>query len=138
MKPKFFHYFEFLRNCTVKEVAEILDDPDIFDNFETIVHTIDKIRGLCGFPIFINSSYRNAEHNRKVGGVLSSQHLTASACDFTFNDFDSNLDRVLKVISEFYKSSIGQVIIYKNFVHIGLAHDNKTDITRSFRIIYKK
>ena len=37
-------------------------------------------------PIIVNSGFRNAEVNRKVGGVKNSQHLTGQAADIRTQD----------------------------------------------------
>ena len=41
-----------------------------------LVETLQKIRDHFGKPITINSGYRCKMHNKNVGGVSNSQHLT--------------------------------------------------------------
>lgn len=40
------------------------------------------VRDFFDAPLHIKSGYRTAEHNKAVGGVDKSFHLTASAIDF--------------------------------------------------------
>ena len=48
---------------------------------------LEPARMIVG-PIIINSGYRNAEVNRKVGGVKNSQHLLGQAADIRPKDPD--------------------------------------------------
>jgi uncharacterized protein YcbK (DUF882 family) len=80
---------------------------------------LDKIREAYDKPIYINSGYRTPEHNKRVGGVANSQHLTGEACDFTGRDFK----RLLRIIDELDDNGIinyDQMIIYRKrrFIHI--------------------
>ena len=67
-------------NFTVSEFAcqdgsdKVLIDTDL-------VAILQKIRDRFGKPIIINSAYRSAAHNRKVGGVSNSQHVKGTAAD---------------------------------------------------------
>lgn len=42
---------------------------------------LDFLRGLCGFPLIINSACRCDKHNRAVGGGNYSGHLEGVAAD---------------------------------------------------------
>lgn len=44
-------------------------------------HLLDPIRESIGRPILINSGYRSPEHNRRVGGSPTSDHLRGLAAD---------------------------------------------------------
>lgn len=39
------------------------------------LHKLDKARDIAGVPFVINSAYRTAEHNQKVGGRVGSSHV---------------------------------------------------------------
>ena len=48
---------------------------------EALVNYLQKIRDHFGKPVKINSGYRCATHNKKVGGATSSRHATGQAAD---------------------------------------------------------
>jgi len=47
---------------------------------------LDKLREEIGFPIKINSSYRNKEYNASIGGVKNSKHIESIAVDIACLD----------------------------------------------------
>ena len=47
---------------------------------------LEPARKAIGCPIIINSGFRNAEVNRRVGGVKNSQHLQGQAADIRPKD----------------------------------------------------
>ena len=53
---------------------------------EGLVVLLQCIREHFGKPVTITSGYRTAEHNAKVGGAKSSQHLLGRAADIQVAD----------------------------------------------------
>jgi len=52
------------------------------ENAIKLAEVLEKVREALGdVPVIVNSWYRCPEHNRAVGGVPTSAHLTASAAD---------------------------------------------------------
>ena len=47
---------------------------------------LEPAREAIGCPIIINSGFRNADVNRRVGGVKNSQHLLGQAADIRPKD----------------------------------------------------
>ena len=47
---------------------------------------LESARQAIGCPIIINSGFRNADVNRRVGGVKNSQHLQGQAADIRPKD----------------------------------------------------
>ena len=47
---------------------------------------LEPAREAIGCPIIINSGFRNADVNRRVGGVRNSQHLLGQAADIRPKD----------------------------------------------------
>ena len=47
---------------------------------------LEPAREAIGCPIIINSGFRNADVNRRVGGVKNSQHLQGQAADIRPKD----------------------------------------------------
>lgn len=46
-----------------------------------LVETLEQIRARFGAPVVVTSGRRCESHNRKCGGVTSSQHLVGTAAD---------------------------------------------------------
>lgn len=46
-----------------------------------LLSKLEELRAYGGYTITINSGYRSASHNKKVGGATSSQHLKGTAAD---------------------------------------------------------
>ena len=79
---------------------------------------LEIIRAHLGAPIIINSGYRTKMYNKRVGGAVASQHLTASASDIVVMGFSPHF--VFTTIRSLMRSGHiagGCVILYKNFVH---------------------
>ena len=52
---------------------------------EQLINYLQKIRTHFGKPVHINSGYRCATHNEKVGGAKASKHATGQAADIKIN-----------------------------------------------------
>ena len=78
-----------------------------------LVNSLQKIRDKYNKPVIINSAYRCASHNKKVGGATLSKHVFGMAADI----------RIKGVAPEdiaAYAESIGikGIGLYPTFVHI--------------------
>lgn len=51
-------------------------DPRLLDNLSVLRRMLDR-------PVTINSAYRSAYHNARVGGAVFSQHLKGTAADLS-------------------------------------------------------
>lgn len=51
-------------------------------NLKVAAAGMEKVRAALGKPILVNSAYRSAAVNRKVGGVPTSAHCQGYAVDF--------------------------------------------------------
>lgn len=95
-----------------KELASKGDGSLIF-SVKTLI-LINKLRKMYGKPLIINSAFRDAEHNTKVGGSPNSQHKFGTAVDIRIANHDEG-----RAIEEIAKSldfkGIGR---YKTFIHI--------------------
>lgn len=49
-----------------------------------LISTLERIRSRTGKPLVIVSGYRCPTHNKRVGGAVTSQHLTGLAADIPF------------------------------------------------------
>lgn len=51
------------------------------ENLKVLAEQLEILREHFGAPIKINSGYRSAKHNAKIGGEENSQHLLGKAAD---------------------------------------------------------
>ena len=56
---------------------------EVYLNIVKLVGQLQFLRNYTGRAITVNSAYRSPEHNSKIGGALSSQHLLGKAADIT-------------------------------------------------------
>ena len=84
------------------------------ENIEALVEAVlDPARERLGKAIRVNSGYRCAKHNLKVGGVAGSQHMKGEAADVVPGD---SLERLVRIIKE--QGVFDQMIVYPTFVHV--------------------
>ena len=74
---------------------------------------LDPARERLGKAIRVNSGYRCAKHNLKVGGAVGSQHMKGEAADVVTGD---SLERLVRIIKEL--GVFDQLIVYPSFVHV--------------------
>ena len=102
-------------NFKIKEFRCKDGSDEIFTDVDFVKKKLQKIREWAGAPIIINSAYRTATYNEKVGGASKSYHVKGQAYDIVVKG--KTLDAVCK-----YAESIGVlgIIQYPNkgFVHI--------------------
>ena len=73
---KNFKIQEFVCHCGCEMPAEARQNIEAL-----VVEVLDPLREAYGKPIYVNSGYRCEARNRKVGGVLRSQHMLGQAAD---------------------------------------------------------
>jgi len=56
--------------------------PEVVANLLRLAKMLEKVRVLLRKPILINSGYRSAELNARIGGSAKSAHLDGRAADF--------------------------------------------------------
>ena len=66
-----------------------------------LVKVLDKIRNHFGQPLIITSGCRCAKHNKEVGGVTDSRHISGKAADFYVKNVSK--DKVLAYCKELVK-----------------------------------
>ena len=118
-----FHIRELFTTCSDEEILTCVKTFRI-DNLLCLLAVIDDIRSYLGVPITITSAFRSLEHNKKVGGVSSSQHMLGEAIDFVVDKtipFNSAVEIIKSYLSKSaFASRLGQIIIYPNFIHMAL------------------
>lgn len=93
--------------------------PDVYlENVQKLAEQLEIIRAEVEEPIYITSGFRTKRHNTHVGGVINSQHLTASASDIHCKGISPfYLFQRIKYLMRNNRIQKGAVILYKNFVH---------------------
>ena len=91
----------------------------VFDKMDTaFLVKLDTLRGRCGFPFILNSTYRSPEYNTSIGGAPNSKHMEGIAADI---QCIGSKERAILVKNAL---DLGLTVgVYKNFVHV----DNRDD-----------
>lgn len=113
---KNFSWAEFTASDTAKKygILNQITDCDVRDNIITLVENVlQPLRDAYGKPITINSGYRCAELNKKVGGVATSQHTKGQAADCGCDDPLALARLVIELGLPF-----DQMGLYPTFVHL--------------------
>ena len=121
----FFKLNEFFPHCSPKEINDVAGSPQMSANLYRLWGLLYLLRMALKAPIVINSGYRDKEHNRRVGGVATSQHLKMEAVDVTCHTSELTEKLAMMIAFDLESNSVGQVIYYKNrnFIHIALPCD---------------
>lgn len=99
-------------NFTVREFRSKCGSDQVLVD-EALVILLQKIRDHFGKAITINSAYRTAAHNKKVGGSTKSQHLLGTAADIAVSG-------VTPLAVAQYAESLGAggIGLYGSFTHV--------------------
>ena len=76
---------------------------------------LELVRIHYGKPVTINSSFRCHEHNEKVGGAPTSQHMLGTAADIKVKGI--NARKVTLFLRDTFPESYG-IGDYKAFTHV--------------------
>lgn len=89
---KYFTVGELCESSTAKAkgIKNIPDGMEVGRLKSLIEKILDPLREAYGKPIYINSGFRNAELNKEVGGVPSSQHQKGEAADINAGSKEEN------------------------------------------------
>ena len=105
-------------NFKVREYA-CKDGSDLVLVDEELAKLLQEIRNRLG-PVHINSGFRTASWNDKVGGKPYSYHLAGMAADIWVKDVSPK--KVAQTASAILDTH-GGVILYTNFVHVDVRKD---------------
>lgn len=91
---------------------------DVFKNIKLLAEQLQEIRDVVCVPIKVTSAYRSPEHNKKVGGVSNSQHLSGKAADIQVKGYNpKKVYNLIDNIIEFGNIKEGGLGLYNTFVH---------------------
>lgn len=114
MEKNYFSLREIYKNCTPAEIRAAQRNKEVRKNISYLRSLLNHLRDYVNEPIFVTSWYRSAKHNKKVGGVRNSHHLTGGAADITC----FHLDFLYKTC--LIMPQITQIIRYETFIHISI------------------
>ncbi len=102
------------KNFSVGEFA-CHDGSDLILIDTELVKLLQRIRDHFGAAVSINSAYRNAVYNKKIGGVANSQHTKGTAADITVKGIEP---RQIAEYAEFLMPQSGGIGLYSGFTHV--------------------
>lgn len=82
---------------------------------DDLVKLLQKIRDYFGKPVTLNSAYRNATYNAKIGGASKSQHVNGNAADIVVKGIKP--EDVAKY-AEYIMPKTGGIGLYPTFTHV--------------------
>lgn len=83
-----------------------------------LIKGLQALRDLCDRSITVTSGCRCPAHNKRVGGVSNSQHLTGKAADIVISGLPPRkMAELAEKVPQFLK---GAIITYvkKGFIHV--------------------
>lgn len=92
----------------------------LWSNMYALAECLEAIRAeIGGLPILVNSAYRSAQRNDKVGGSSSSSHLTCEAADIYVGGMTpaALADAAERAL---WFSGWDQLILYRSHLHVGI------------------
>lgn len=96
------------------------DGSDVVLVHPALVELLEEIRSKTGSPIHINSAYRTASYNARIGGATHSRHVLGMAADIVARNV--SLARLREVVNELNPGGIGT---YSSFVHVDVWGENR-------------
>lgn len=102
----------------VKSGRVYLKDSGKDNMSDTLLNKLDKIRGLFGYPIIINSGYRTPEYNDTLANsVKNSAHIDGLAVDIDLSRY-TTAQRVKLV--ELLRQEFIRIGVARNFYHVDI------------------
>lgn len=104
--------------ASAKGIDNVPDTAQIVNLQRLCVKLLQPLRTIYNEPFLINSGFRNAELNKAVGGVPTSQHLRGQAADVRVRE-------PRRLLAELLKSGLDfdQAILYPTFLHLSYHAD---------------
>lgn len=91
---------------------------EVYENVIKLAGNLQSLRDYLGRPIKINSAYRCPKHNKKIGGVETSQHILGKAADITIQSLKPiEVYAIIEDLIDFGVMLQGGLGLYDTFVH---------------------
>lgn len=95
----------------------------------TFAQILEKTRVEVGLRFYVNSWYRSAKLNKKLGGITSSNHLRGCACDFHLSNKVTR-KKFITIVNIFKKHCkaaglVAEAGLYNDFIHLGIQNETQ-------------
>ena len=119
---KFFTWKEMIQSKTAeKEHIDNVPKKIIIKlNLIKLADTLDLVRAHIDAPVIINSGYRNAKTNKKVGGVENSLHIEGKAADISFMRKEDYEKALIFLKKHKTTLNIDEIVPYNTYIHVGI------------------
>lgn len=124
---KYFTINELCKSNTAKQYKiNNIPSEEVEKNLILLVENVlDPLREAWGRPIIVNSGYRSAELNSKIGGAKNSQHLTGCAVDIqTVSDSKEDNKKLFELVQSL-KLPFDQLIDESNYSWIHVSYSDR-------------
>lgn len=81
--------------------------------------TLDRVRGLAGIPLVLNSAYRSREYEKAKGRPGTSAHCQGKAVDIRCNTSANRLTIIRAALA----AGIQRIGVGKTYIHLDTATD---------------
>ena len=92
----------------------------------SLIERLDNARDLAGIPFKINCGCRCEKHNKEVGGIEKSSHLSGLAVDISAK---TDLERY-KIVCALYLVGFGRILLYDTFIHVDMDYTKVNPILK--------
>ena len=93
----------------------------LLGNVEALAGQLQILRDYLKEPVWINSAYRHANYNKRVGGAPDSMHVRAMAADITvMSKTPKQVKAVIERLIKAKKLKFGGIGLYPGFVHVDI------------------
>lgn len=110
-----------LEELSITQVRDVDNTPpaDMVENLKVLAAGLEKVRALLGHPLIINSGFRCADVNARVGGVSNSAHLFGWAADFICPAYGAPL-AICRALADAPAVPFDQIIEEGTWVHFSV------------------
>lgn len=91
---------------------------------QSLTKKLIKTSISCGFPLYITSSYRTEEDNKRVKGSATSSHLIGMAVDIKCVESSKRL----LIVKNLLANGINRIGIYPTYLHVDIDPDKPSCI----------
>jgi uncharacterized protein YcbK (DUF882 family) len=84
-----------------------------------LVKALQNLRDLAGVPLVISSGFRCNTHNRNVGGVSNSQHVTGFGVDVLIPE-GFTIGKIEELARRVQSFKMGGIGLYSSWIHLDI------------------
>jgi len=124
---KYINYTASSLNLIYFKISEFDSPDEVGSGYrmnKDFLRRLDTARGIAGIPFKINSGYRTAAHNTKIGGRVGSSHKKGLAVDIAYK---GSRERYL-IINALMIVGVNRFGIGKTFIHADVDKTKDEDV----------